>query len=285
MSRRRYDPTIVLPPALARRLAAIAAAEHVTLRALVVLAARECARAYPDRFRAGKRLWRPADDQRLRAIYPHTSTATVAQQVRRTVRATYNRAKTLGLHKSAAYLAGHRRAGGDRLRTAGVRSRFQRGQVPANKGLRRPGYSVGRGRMQATQFKKGVRQGAAAANWRPIGTVAIDHEGYQRIKVREARPGEAHGFGNTRVWPLLNRHIWSQAHGPIPRGHAVVFKDGNRAHCALENLELITRRDLMRRNSVHTLPKPVAQAVQLLGALNRQIRRRTRDAEHDRRSA
>jgi len=55
----------------------------------------------------------------------------------------------------------------------------------------------------------------------------------------------------------------------------VIFRNADHADIRLENLELITRRELMLRNSVHNLPKPLAQAVQLLGALNRQIRRRT----------
>jgi len=91
MSRRRYDPTIVLPPALAQRLAAIAAAEQLTLRALVILAARECARAYPDRFRAGRRLWSKADDAVLRRRFPHVRTDTLARQLRRSVNTHHRR--------------------------------------------------------------------------------------------------------------------------------------------------------------------------------------------------
>ena len=240
--------------------------------------------AHPgDRFRAGKRLWSKADDRELRRVYSDEPNSTIARRLRRTVFAIYGRADKLCLKKSAAYLARHRRTGGERLRTFGAPTRFPKGHVPANKGLRRPGWS--RGRMKETQFKRGERRGVAAANWRPIGTLAIDPEGYHRIKVREARPGEAYGFGNVRVWPLLQRHVWRKAHGPIPSGHVIVFKDGNRANCELENLDCITRRALMLRNSVHNLPKPLAQAVQLLGALNRKLRRSTRDGEHDRRSA
>ena len=238
-----------------------------------------------DRYRAGKRLWSKADDRTLRRIFPHVRTEILARQLRRTPTAVSARASLLGLHKSAAYLASPDACRLRRGEHVGKAFWYPKGHVPANKGLRRPGYSVGRGRMQETQFKPGERQGVAARNWRPIGTIAIDPEGYRRIKVREARPGEAYGFGNVRVWPLLQRHLWAKAHGPIRRGRVIVFKDGNRANCRLENLACITRRALMARNTVHNLPKPLAQAVQLLGALNRKIRRRTRDAEHDRRSA
>lgn len=229
-----------------------------------------------------RRPWTAADDAALRRRYPDEPTATLAVAIGRTTKAVYQRAKLLGLAKSAAYLASPAacRTNGRQ----GMGTRFQKGSVPANKGLRgRKGWAPGR--MAETQFKPGVRQGVAARNWRPIGTIAIDGEGYQRIKVREALPGEAFGFGNTKVWPLLNRHLWAEAHGPIPPGHAVVFKDGNRQHCVLSNLELVSCAELMRRNTVHRLPAPLPQTIQLLGALKRQIRRRTRGEEQDRRPA
>lgn len=76
-------------------------------------------------------------------------------------------------------------------------------------------------------------------------------------------------------WKAEHVLIWMAARGAVPAGHAVVFRNGDKADIRLENLECIARRALMARNSVHNLPKPLAQAVQLLGALNRQIRRRT----------
>jgi hypothetical protein len=41
----------------------------------------------------------------------------------------------------------------------------------------------------------------------------------------------------------------------------------------------------MARNTVQNLPKPLTQAIQLLGALTRQIRRRTRGEEPNSRPA
>jgi len=276
MSKRRYDPTIVLPPALARRLAAIAAAEQLTLRTLVLLAARECARAYPDRFRAGRRLWSRADDRELRRRYPHVRTDTLTRRFGRTYTAICARAAKLGLSKSAAYLASPEACRLRRGDHVGAAFRFQKGQVPANKGLRRPGW--GPGRMKATQFKKGVLNGVAALRFKPIGSTRLV-DGYLYRKLSSI-PGPW-----AVNWKLEHVRIWEQTHGPVPAGHALVFRNGDRTDIRLENLELITRRELMARNTVHNLPKPLAQAVQLLGALNRKIRRRTRDAEHDRRSA
>lgn len=236
------------------------------------------------RFRSGKRLWEPEDDALLVARYPHEKTATVARVLRRSLPSVFNRARKLGLRKTVEYLASadaYRLRRGDNV---GKATRFPKGHVPANKGLRRPGW--GPGRMKETQFKKGERRGFALCNWRPVGTILVDPDGYQRIKVREAKPGEPTGFGNPRAWSQLHRHVWECAHGPVPQGHVVVFRNGDKRDVRLENLQLVSRRELMARNTVHNLPKPLAQTIQLLGALKRQIRRKEESREEqDRRSA
>jgi hypothetical protein len=50
-----------------------------------------------------------------------------------------------------------------------------------------------------------------------------------------------------------------------------VFINGNRDDLRIENLDCLPRRELMRRNSVHNLPKELVQVVRLKGALQRKI--------------
>ena len=38
------------------------------------------------------------------------------------------------------------------------------------------------------------------------------------------------------IEPHLHRAIWADVHGPIPDGHQVSFKDGDKNNCSLENL-------------------------------------------------
>jgi len=230
-----------------------------------------------DRFRAGKRLWSKADDATLRRLYPYMPNPAIARLLRRTLFAIYGRADKLGLHKSTAYMASphaYRLRRGDNV---GAAFRFQKGHVPANKGTRRPGWAPGR--MRETQFKPGSRSGKAAQHWRPIGSTRLV-DGYVYVKVADI-PNVPY----TVNWLPLHILEWERAHGPLPPGHVVVFRNHDKTDIRLANLERITRRELMARNTVHNLPKPLAQAVQLLGALNRQVRRRTRDGEHDRRPA
>jgi hypothetical protein len=220
--------------------------------------------------------WTSGELNRLRALYPIRSTRKVAELLKRSVFNIYGAAATFGLRKTEEYLQSPEAC---RLRRGtgqshpGFATQFRKGQVPANKGLRRPGYS--RGRMKETQFRKGQRSGIAAKNWKPIGTVLADPAGYLRIKVREAVYGaEPTGFGNVRVWPLLQRHVWEQHHGPIPTSHVIALKDHNRQNCVIENLECISRADLARRNVMwNRFPRELAEAIQLNGAIKRKLGR------------
>jgi hypothetical protein len=60
---------------------------------------------------------------------------------------------------------------------------------------------------------------------------------------------------------------------------ALTFRDGDKTNLSIENLELITRAELMRRNSIHNYGPEIAQLGQLKGALLRQIRRKSKNEE------
>jgi hypothetical protein len=105
----------------------------------------------------------------------------------------------------------------------------------------------------------------------PIGSTRLI-DGYVYVKVADVR-----NVPWTVNWLLLHVLEWERAHGPVPAGHCVSFKDGDRLHVDLSNLELLNRGDRMRRNSIHRLPAPLKQTIRVLGALTRHIRRRTRE--------
>ena len=214
--------------------------------------------------------WSAAELARLRRLYPNHPTADIATKLGRAVSAVYQRAQILGLHKSPKYLASPAACRLRRGDNVGSAHRFPKGHVPANKGLRRPGWH--RGRMRETQFKKGQRP----ANWMPLGAHRINCDGYLERKVTTA------GRGAQR-WKAVHRIVWEEAHGPVPAGHAICFKAGRRStvleEITLDALELVHGRELMSRNTVHNLPKPLAQLVQLRGALNRKINARDRANE------
>lgn len=207
------------------------------------------------------------------ARFPHEPTRVIARDLRRTVSAIYQRSKLLGLSKSEAYLASPAACRLRRGDNVGAAFRFKKGHAPANKGLRRPGWSAGR--MKETQFKKGEPR-----NWMPIGSTRLI-DGYTYRKVSDVR-----NVPHTVNWKPEHILIWTPEHGPLPAGHALAFKNGDRTDIRLDNLECISRRTLMARNTVHTLPKALAETIQLLGALNRKLRRKAHaHEEQDGRSA
>ncbi|HEY3972351.1 MAG TPA: HNH endonuclease signature motif containing protein [Candidatus Sulfotelmatobacter sp.] len=216
------------------------------------------------------RAWTPADYWMLQMFYPHISTPVLARRLNRTVPATYGQAKKQGLSKSAIYLASPdacRLRRGDKV---GMAFRFKKGIVPANKGKRMPGW--GPGRMRETQFKKGqVPRNAMplwSFRWYQGGSDAAP--GYLLLKTGKPCPKPIDG------WEFVHKLIWEQANGPLPdwRIARLWWKDGDHANCALSNLELVSAQEHMARTTVHTLPAPLPQLIQLAGALKRKINRK-----------
>ena len=199
----------------------------------------------------------------LRELYPEMKTEAVAKILGRSVSSVNGAASKLNLRKSDRYLSSPDACRLRRGNNVGSGFRFEKGHVPENKGVRMPGFAPGR--MAETQFRKGQN----GHNWMPIGaTRKID--GYVYLKV-----GDERRVAYTRNWRPIHVIRWEETNGPVPAKHALVFKDGNRENIELDNLELITRSELMRRNSIHNLPAELVEVIQLSGALKRKIRRIT----------
>ena len=196
----------------------------------------------------------------VREFYPIMPKAALAMVLNRTTTAVRNMAVVMGVRTSPETLAEY--------------CRFKPGHASWNKG--RKGWTAG-GRSAETRFKRGCCNGRAGRLVVPVGTYRISSDGYLDRKI-----GTTPGNNNLR-WKPVHRLVWIEAHGPIPAGHAVVFKQGRRttelARITLDALELVTRQELMRRNSLWTrMPRPLAEVIQLRGALNRKIRRREKAA-------
>lgn len=193
------------------------------------------------------RPWTAHEEAELRRLYPLYSNPEIGRRLGRTEPAILGHAYKLGLKKPA------------RFPNAGC---FQPGLVPWNTGLK--GWQAG-GRSVESQFKKGELSGRARLLLQPVGAERVTKDGILQRKVTTA------GRGGQR-WKSVHQLTWIAAHGPVPRGHIVVFKDGNRRNFDIGNLECITFAENMRRNSYHTrYPKEVGLAIQMLGALNRKI--------------
>jgi len=117
-------------------------------------------------------------------------------------------------------------------------TQFKKGHVPANKGKKGISYPG----MQATQFKKGH----TPVNFRPVDSERVNVYGYVEIKI--ADPNK---------WRLKHQVIWEQANGPVPRKHVVLFGDGDKSNLDLDNLLLVSQKQLVRLNQKNLISSDV----------------------------
>ena len=200
------------------------------------------------------RIWTAEEVQILTEQYPHVATCEVARILGRKVTQVIGKAHRLRLKKSPAYQS----TLGNNLSSAGAATRFRPGQVPWNYGT----HFVSGGRSAETRFKPGQK----THTWRPIGAEHITKNGYIERKIADT--------GTRRDYVLVHHLVWREAGREIPNGHVLIFIDGDKRNFALDNLKLISRQELMHRNSIHNLGPEIAQLIQLCGAISRQINKR-----------
>lgn len=117
--------------------------------------------------------------------------------------------------------------------TTGTVGYFKKGSTPWNKGLK--GYMG----ANKTSFKKGT----IPPQYRPVGSERITKDGYIEIKVEDPNK-----------WELKHRVIWEQHNGEIPKGYAIIFADGDKSNLDIDNLLLVSRKQLlfMNRNNLRS---------------------------------
>jgi len=220
-----------------------------------------------------KRFWTEAEIDLLRRRYADERTEDLARLLDRPVVGVYQKAAKLGLVKSAAYLASPAACRLRRGDNVGVEHRFAKGLTPWNKG--RQGITGTQAGCRATWFKKG-RPASAARNYLPIGSLRVQ-DGHLERKVTDDP-----SIVPARRWVAVHRLVWIDAHGPIPDGHVVVFRAGRKTTelelITPDALELVTRQQLMARNTRHQYGEEIKQVISLRAAISRQINKRTKEA-------
>lgn len=138
-----------------------------------------------------------------------------------------------------------------------IESRLKKGHIPPNKG--KAMSEELREKVKRTWFQKGINPHNTKSDG--VITVRRDTTGksYKYIRIKKSK------------WELLHRHIWMQVYGEIPKDMIISFKDHNSLNCVIENLELITRQENMKRNSVQNLPEEIKTAMRFVAGFNRKI--------------
>lgn len=207
--------------------------------------------------------WSDDELELLRRRYPDESTQTIAAALGRPLHGVLGKANALGLHKSAAFFAGPHSG---RLEAGtGAANRFERGHTPWNAGMK--GFQAG-GRAERTQFKPGNRP----HTWKPLGSERISRDGYLQRKVTDT------GYP-PRDWVGVHILVWTEAHGPVPQGHKVTFRDGNKQHIQLANLELLSNAEMMQRNTIQRFPPARQETIRAVGKLKRVIKENTHEKQ------
>jgi len=135
---------------------------------------------------------------------------------------------SLGLNQIRAYKKNHNLS-------SGLDFKFKKGQTPFNKGKKK--YWVG---GEETQFKKGNKP----HNYLPVGSERINGDDYVDIKI--ADPNK---------WKGKHIIIWEEHNGPVPKGHAIIFGDGNNRNFEPNNLICVSRKQLLILNHNNLIQK------------------------------
>jgi hypothetical protein len=180
-----------------------------------------------------KNRWNDADVEYLREHYPTTPMDELCRALNCKPWRIYSKAKQMGFKRDPEYKLQVCRKLGKEL-----------SESPESKAARfKPGQATHR-------LAKGVYYPGVEKTWfKPGHKVHTEmHDG--AISVRKDKRGVAYKFIRIAksVWVHLHRHIWEQAHGPVPEGYVIRFKNGDQLDVRLDNLECITLKENARRN-------------------------------------
>lgn len=198
------------------------------------------------------RPWTEEEQQVIKDMFPDHFASELAQILGRSESSIYQQAKCLGVKSSKDKIV--RAAKMTSMNPNSIASRFKKGHVSHNKGKKMDAETYAK--VRDTMFKKGN----IPANHRPVGSERLNVDGYVEVKIAEPNK-----------WRGKHRVIWEREHGEVPEGYSVSFKNGNRQDFSLDNLILVSRSDLMNRNSLHRYPDELKEVIMLKGVVKRQI--------------
>lgn len=139
---------------------------------------------------------------------------------------------------------------------------FCKGNIPVNKGKKWSEYMPQESQQGSlrTTFKKGN----IPHNHRPVGSERVNKDGYIEIKVQEPKK-----------WRLKHRVLYEKEYGEMPKGHKLIFADGNKLNLNLDNLILVSSSEelIMNRNKLFfedkTLTKTGALVSKVIDTANK----------------
>lgn len=195
--------------------------------------------------------------------YPVEKAEVIANDYNVTVMTVYKTAQRYGVKKSSEFMnssASGRIQKGDCLSPG---TQFKKGDTSATKGKRMAAMIKNEAKMR--KWLDGL--------WRK------GNKPYNTAKDGEIRWRKGVGYYFIRIsennWEFYHRYLWEQTNGKVPEGYNVIFRDGIRRNCTIENLECISNAELALRNSIHRYPAELEKAIRLNSKLQKMINNET----------
>lgn len=184
--------------------------------------------------------WTPEKIALLRALYPSTDTHEVAAKTGMTHRACMVKACELKIKK----------------RREAKRTWTHHAQLPSTWGF---GKDPGK-----------YTRGKPSPNRQPLGSEFVSKKGEVYVKVAMT------GCKSTD-WRRKAHIEWEKHNGRELQPHEVIgFADGNTTNFEADNLLLRTKEEVMLSNSIHNLPREIADLHRAKGQIIRAIRRKAK---------
>jgi hypothetical protein len=126
----------------------------------------------------------------------------------------------------------------------GHENRFKKEIAGWNKGLKQSDYMSAENieKTKVGRFKKGDDP----HNTVQMGSERISGDGYVEVKIRHLKNGQS----KIKNFEAKHRIIYEREHGPIPKDAIIEFVDGNRSNFDISNLQLVSRRDNLLKNTM-----------------------------------
>lgn len=131
----------------------------------------------------------------------------------------------------------------------------KKGEPSFNKGLKITEFMSkdAIARCSTTRFKKGC----IPHNTKKIGHTRRSKDGYVQVKTAEG-------------YRFKHHLVYEKHFGKIPAGMMITFKDGNPGNLAPSNLEVITKKENLKRNWLE-LPPPLKKAIKLTNKITKEL--------------
>lgn len=181
----------------------------------------------------------------FKRLYPNTPNKDLAAMFGLCVDYVGKKAFELGVKKDKEYLR--------KIQKRPNSGQFKKGHATHNKGKKGVFFGGISG-----QFKAGQEP----HNTLNIGDEREDKDGYIWVKT---------GTGKTKYerWKPKHHVVFGEL---VPKGMIVIFKDGNKRNFDKSNLELISRSENMKRNTIYRYPVELISLIRTTKKLQRKIK-------------